>query len=224
MAHRHRPGADKAFPAGAQRQAFDRPADGIGPIQHPHRFAMLRCRFEDIAQRRDERINPATQILQIDQDHIECIHHRIRRLAHLAIEAEHRDAMHRIVEVRRLDHVVLLVAAQAMLRTEGSGDLHVAACGQRIQRMRQVFRDGSGMREQRHAPAVERRAQSGFGDQSIDAKFHGCRAGRKLMRKTVRVMEVRLSGWMRALCAAPAPLTTPHRAGSVTSSGTPGFP
>ena len=138
---------------------------------------MLRCRFEDVAQRRDERINPATQILQIDEDHIECIHHRIRRLAHVAIEAEDRDAMHRIVEVRRLDHVVLLVAAQAMLRTEGSADLHVAACGQRIQRVRQVFRDGSGMREQRHAPAAERRAQSGFGDKSIDAKLHGCTAG-----------------------------------------------
>ena len=139
MTHRQRSCADKAFPAGAQRQAFDRPADRIGPIQHPDRLAMSRCRFEDIAQRRDERIDPATQILQIDEDHIECIHHRIGRLAHFAIEAEDRDAVHRIVEVRRLDHVVLLVAAQAMLRTEGGADLHVAACRQRIERVRQIF-------------------------------------------------------------------------------------
>ena len=81
--------------------------------------------------------------------------------------------MHRIAEVRRLDHVVLLVAAQAMLRAEGGADLHVAAGGQRIQCVRQVFGDGSGMREQCHALARERRAQGGFGDESIDAKLHG---------------------------------------------------
>ena len=82
--------------------------------------------------------------------------------------------MDRIVEVLRLDHVVLLVAAQAMLRTEGGGDLDVAACGQRIERMRQVGRDRSGMREQGDAPAVKRRPQSRFGDKAVDAEFHGC--------------------------------------------------
>src|SRR5665647_165789 len=90
---------------------------------------MLRCGFEDVAQGRDKRIDSTAQILQIDEDHIECIHHLIRRLAHVSIKAEDRDAMHRIVEVRRLDHVVLLVATQAMLWTERSADLHVAACG-----------------------------------------------------------------------------------------------
>ena len=71
MAHRQRPGADEAFPAGAQRQAFDRPPDGIGPIQHPHRFAVLRRRFEHVAQRRDERVDAAAQILQIDEHDVE---------------------------------------------------------------------------------------------------------------------------------------------------------
>ena len=85
--------------------------------------------------------------------------------------------MHRIVEVRQLDHVVLLVAAQAMLRTERGAELDVAACGQRIERMRQVFRDRSRMREQRHALARERRAQGGFGDKPVDAEFHDGTAG-----------------------------------------------
>jgi hypothetical protein len=101
----------------------------------------LRCRFEDVAQRRDERIDTATQVLQIDEDDIACIHHRIGRLAHFSIQAEYRDAMHRIVEVRRFDHVVLLVAAQAMLRTESGGDIDVAASGQCIERVRQVLCD-----------------------------------------------------------------------------------
>ena len=95
-----------------------------------------RCRFQDIAERRDERINPATQILQIDEDDIACIHHLICRLSHFAIQAEHGDVVYRIVEIRQLDHVVLLVAAQAMLRTERRSDLHVAARGQRIKRVR----------------------------------------------------------------------------------------
>jgi hypothetical protein len=46
----------------------------------------------------------------------------------LTIEAEYRDAMHRIDEVRRLDHIVLLVTAQTMLWTESRGDFQVAAC------------------------------------------------------------------------------------------------
>ena len=35
----------------------------------------------------------------------------------------------------------------------------------------------SGMRKQRHAPARERRTQRRFGDESIDAKLHGCTTG-----------------------------------------------
>ena len=122
---------------------------------------MSRRRFEHVAQGRNERVDPATEILQVDEHDIECIHHRIRRLAHVSIEAEDRNAVHRIVEVRRLDHVVLLVAAQPMLRTEGGADLDVAACGQRIQRMRQVFRDRSRMRKQRDALAVSGARKAG---------------------------------------------------------------
>jgi len=44
--------------------------------------------------------------------------------SHFAIQAEHGDVVYRIVEIRRLDHVVLLVATQAMLRTERRNDLH----------------------------------------------------------------------------------------------------
>ena len=103
---------------------------------------------------------------------VACLHHRIRRLAHLAIQTEHRNAVHRIFEIRRLDHVVLLVAAQPMLRAERRGDLDVTASRQCIERMRQVLGDRSGMREQGHALAAERRAQGGFGDKPIDAEFH----------------------------------------------------
>src|SRR5215471_16839793 len=102
MAHWQRSCADKTFPAGAQRQTFDRPADRIGPVQDPDSFTMLCCRFEDVAQGRDERIDATTQILQIDKDNIECSHHRIGRLSHGTIKAEDRNAVYWIIEVRRL--------------------------------------------------------------------------------------------------------------------------
>ncbi len=77
-----------------------------------------------------------------------------------------------IVEVRRLDHVVLLVAAQAVLRAEGGGQLHVARRGQRIERMREICRDRRGMRQQRDALAGQRLAQRRLRQQTIDSVFH----------------------------------------------------
>ena len=111
--------------------------------------------------------------MQVDEDDIECVHHRRRRLSHLAIQAEDRDAMHRVGEVGSLDHVVLLVAAQTMLRTERSGQIYVGARGKRIKRMPQILGDRSGMREQHYAPALQRGAQPRLGEKPVDAEFHG---------------------------------------------------
>ena len=91
MPHRQRPGADETFPAGAQGQAFDGPANGVRPVQYPHRLAMFRGRLEHVTQGRDERVDAATEILQVDEDHVACIHHRIRRPAHVAVKAEDRE-------------------------------------------------------------------------------------------------------------------------------------
>ena len=121
------------------------------------------------------------------------VHHRVGRPAHLAVQAEHRDAEGRIVEVGRLDHVVLLVAAQAVLRAERGGELDVAAGGQRIERMGQVARDRGGMGEQRHAPALQRRAQGRVGEQPVDAEFHGASAVGSSQRKAIGMMKVGLA-------------------------------
>ena len=138
MAHRHRAGADEALPAGAQAQSLDRPADRVRPVQHPHGLAVARRSFQQVAQRRDERVDAAPEILQVDEQHVEAVHHRVGRPAHFAVQAEHRDAVHRIVEVRRLDHVVLLVAAQSVLGTEGRGHPQAGARGEGVERMREA--------------------------------------------------------------------------------------
>ena len=52
--------------------------------------------------------------------------------------------MHGVVIIRRLDHVVLLVALEPVLWTEGGGDVE-AASNQRVERMVALVARGSGL-------------------------------------------------------------------------------
>ena len=126
MAHRQGAGADKALPARPQCQPFHRSPDGIGPVEHPHRLVPPGSLLQHVTQRGDEGIDAAAQVLQIDQQHIKGVHHGRGRAPHRAVQAEDRDLVHRIEVVRRLDHVVLLVATQAVLRAERRDELHIA--------------------------------------------------------------------------------------------------
>jgi hypothetical protein len=87
VTHGQRSRADKAFPTGPQCQAFDRPADRIGAIENPHFLAVLRGRFQHVAQARDESVDAAAQILQVDEDDIEGVHHRVGGFSHLAVQS-----------------------------------------------------------------------------------------------------------------------------------------
>jgi hypothetical protein len=109
---------------------------------------------------------------QIDEQHIEAVHHRRRRAAHRAVEAEDRNVVHRIEVIRRLDHVVLLVAPQPVLRAERRGEAQAGEGRERIERMPQVAGDGGGVRQQRHTASGERLAQRGLLDQPVDAELH----------------------------------------------------
>src|SRR4051812_34263224 len=172
VTHRQRARADEALPACTQSQTFDRASGGIRTIEDPDALAERGSFLEHIAQRRDEGVDAATDVLQIDQQHVERIHHLCRRAANFAVEAEKWNAVHRIVERRRLDHVVLLVAAQAVLRAEGGGQREVVESRERVERMREVGGDRCGMSEQRESLAAQRAAQRGLAEQAIDAELH----------------------------------------------------
>jgi hypothetical protein len=89
VAHRHRPGADEAFLARQQQRALDRPPGGIGPVEHPD-FLAVPCRgLEQVEQRGDEGVDPAAEVLQVEQEHVRRAHHLARRAADFAVEAEH---------------------------------------------------------------------------------------------------------------------------------------
>ena len=155
VAHRDRARADETFPAFAQLQPFDRPAGRIRTIEHPDRLAVFRGGFQHVKKSGDEGVDATADVLQIDEQHVEVREHLLRGTAHLAIETEYGNPMDRIAKVLRLDHVVLLVTAQPVLRTERGGDVEPADRAQRIERMLEIGGHRRGMREQRDASAFE---------------------------------------------------------------------
>jgi hypothetical protein len=128
--------------------------------------------LEHVAQRGDERVDAAAEVLQVHEQYIERVEHCVARAPHLAVQAEHRDAVHGIVEIRRLHHVVLLVAAQPVLRSERRREPHVAERGDGVERVFEPGGDGCGMREQRDAAAGQRTPQRGLREQPVEAELH----------------------------------------------------
>ena len=165
--HRHRPRPDEALPPRDQRRPFDRPPRRIGPVEHPHRLARRRCRLEHVEQGRDEGVDPAAEVLEVDQHDIERRHHRRGRSAHFAVQAEQRDPELGIDLIRGLDHIVLLVALDPVLRAERGGDVH-AGRNQGIEAVRQVTRQAGGVRDQGNALALELGQKCRVGKQPID--------------------------------------------------------
>ena len=172
VAHRHRARANEAFPAGTQGEALDRAAGGVGAIQDPDGFAMGGGGFEHVPERGDEGVDAAAEILQVDQQDVEGVHHGVGRAADFAIEAEHRDLVDGIAEIRALDHVVLLVTAQAVLGAEGGGEIQVRQGGQGVEGVGEVLRHRGRVGQQGDASASQRGAQGGVLQQAVEAESH----------------------------------------------------
>ena len=100
--------------------------------------------------------------------------------------------VNRIGEIRRFDHIVLLVAAKAVLRAEGGGEVE-PACRERVERMGEVGGDRGRMGEQGDALALERAAQRRLGEQAVDSEFHGCGGAASSAAKQSDVMEIGLA-------------------------------
>ncbi len=196
--HRHGARADEAFPAVAQRGAFHRPARGVRTIEHPHAASGARAVLEHVAQRGDERIDAAADVLQVHQQHVDILEHGRRGPAHLAVEAEYGNAEAQVAELAGLDHIVLLVATQAVLRAESGGEAHAFELCHGIERVLQRRGDGSGMREQRHAPAREARGKRAIRAQAVDAELHArhsASASVKLSARWKSALRDRCAAW-----------------------------
>jgi hypothetical protein len=189
--HRDRARADEALPPGPEGQALDRPAGGIGPVEHPDALAMLRGRLEHVEEGRDEGVDPAAEVLQVDQDRVERAERLAGRTPHLAVQAEHRDLVDWVCEVVGLDHIVLLVPAKPVLWTEGSGELQ-ARRGERVEAVSQVTRDGGGMRQEGDALAFERAGKLGLSEEAVDAEKGHVRCLGQVRGEATGVVEIGL--------------------------------
>src|SRR5439155_20470309 len=114
-----------------------------------------------------------------------------------AVEDPPRDAVHGIREVRRLDHVVLLVAAKAVLRPERRREPHVATCRERVDRVRQVARHRRGMRDEPDPPAGQRAAKRRVVEQSIQTESHAL-GSRRMANASSWWKSGRPTGWKSA--------------------------
>ncbi len=173
MTHRHRAGADEALAAGPEFHPFDGTPDRIRAIEYPHGLALRRGFLEHVTQCGHECIYAAANILQINEQDVEGIHHGRSRAPHGAVQAEHRYLVHRVGEVGGLDHVVLLVAPQAVLRPERGREPEAAHRAQGVQGMNQVARHRGGVSQQRHASSAQRLAELGLLDQAVNSELHG---------------------------------------------------
>ena len=91
---------------------------------------------------------------------------------HFAVEAEHWDFVDRIQKIFGFDHIVLLVAAQAMLRSKGGGQVDIIKRRQGIEAVHQFACHRSGMGKQCNPLASQRPAQIRIFDQTVYSKFH----------------------------------------------------
>ena len=96
-------------------------------------------------------------ILEVDDEHVEIAQHLGRRLARLAVQRVDRHAADLVVRVPRLDHVVLHVRPEPVLRAENGGQLRAAgAAASRSATWRELAIDRRRVADDADAAAVER--------------------------------------------------------------------
>jgi hypothetical protein len=94
------------------------PTNDSRPIADDHRHAVTATRLQAVGHRVDEGVDARADVLQVDHQHVEPGQHLGGGLAGLAVERVDRHATHGVDGVRRLDHVVLQVRPEAVLRAE----------------------------------------------------------------------------------------------------------
>jgi hypothetical protein len=75
----------------------------------------------------------------------------------------------RIGKVLGLDHIVLLVAPQAVLRAERGGNVEASA-NERVEAMREITSYRGGMGEQRNALAFQRPTKLRLREEPVDTE------------------------------------------------------
>ena len=177
MTHRDGEETDERFEAGAERLALDVDAvDRVGTIADDDRNAVPAARLQAVRHRVDVGVDAGADVLQVDDQDIEAAQHGIGRLARLAVQRVDRNPPRRVVAVRRLDHVVLDVRAEPVLRAEDGGQRHAIGRRHAIEDMDEAAVDGRVITE--HAdtqPPQSRRPEQDVGAETDAGRGRGGR-------------------------------------------------
>ena len=175
LAHRHavahRDGVlpDERLEASRQERAFHCEAtDRIRPIAHDDRHAVLAARDEAVGHGVDEGVDARADVLQIDDQGVEPREHLGGGLPRFAVERVDRHAPRVVVPVRRLDHVVLQVGPEAVLRPEDGAERHAVGRAHTIDDVPELVIDRGGIGDDTHAQA----AQAARGNQARRTERH----------------------------------------------------
>ena len=79
------------------------------------------CRLQTVGHGVEKGIDPGADIDEIDQQHVDRLEHRPRRVPAFAIEAVERQAGAAIGLMRRFHHIVLLLGEKTVLRRKQAG-------------------------------------------------------------------------------------------------------
>ena len=156
---------------GDEHRPFDRDAaDRIRPIADDHLDAVPARRAQAVRHRVDVGVDARADVLQIDDQHVEAAQHLRGRLARLAVERVDRHAPRLVAAVAGLDHVLLHVRAEPVLRAEQRGQLR-PRCAPSADRRRGGTRRRSRP-DCRRARRAGRRARGSRADVRSESNAH----------------------------------------------------
>ena len=145
VAQRDRELPDERLVARLEQGALDlHAADGVGPVAHHHGQVVACGRAQAVGHRVDVGVDARAHVLQVDDEDVEAVEHGRGRLAEVAVQGMDGDVVGRMPRVRRLDHVVLDVRAEAVLGAEQGGQREVGRLPQPLRGVpvRRVDRGG----------------------------------------------------------------------------------
>jgi len=147
-------------------------ANRVGPVAHDDVNAVLRAGAHAVGHRVDVGVDARADVLQVDDQRVQAPQHLGRRFPRVAVQRVDGDALRWVVGVRCLDHIVLHVRPESMLRAEDGRQVDTVARHQLVHNVNQAMSHRGVVADHADARAVEARRS----DECFGTKGDGVRA------------------------------------------------
>jgi hypothetical protein len=161
----------EALVARPQKAPLDGPAGGVRPVEHPERLAGAGAVLHRPERGGHEGVDAGSDVLQIDEEDVEGVEHLLGQPACIAVEAPDPKAPLGVLDMVRLDHVVLSIRQEAVLGPEGAGRPH-ARRRQRVEGVGEIGGHGGRVREDGDPAVSQARQAIGIAEEGFEAELH----------------------------------------------------